>query len=131
VVTRFLAGAQITAREARSSFQGSMLQAPPAGLRRGYAIVLAAVCGSEDVVLARDLDEDEVVARWRKLAASLGLPMILCHANGETELLQRQLGGITLGRVALRRRRLVQRPRRRKQRVANGEWRMEGPPRSE
>jgi Family of unknown function (DUF6101) len=114
VVTRYVAGTQITGREPRSSFQGIMLKAPAPGLRRGYTIVLAAVSGSEDVALALDLAEDEVVARWRKLAASLGLPMMLCHADGEMELVQRQLGGVTLGREALRRRRLGPKRRRRK-----------------
>jgi hypothetical protein len=113
VVTRFVAGTQITGREPRSSFQGVMLKAPAAGLRRGYAIVLAAVSGAEDVALELDLGEDEVVARWRGAAAKLGLPMMLCHADGEIELLQRQLGGVTLGRDALRRRRVVRRRRRR------------------
>jgi hypothetical protein len=105
VVTRIVAKAQITSREKRSAFQGVMLKAPAPGLRRGYAIVLAAVHGNEDVVLAHDLREDEIVARWRGVAASLGLPMMLCHANGEMEFLHRQLGGVTLGREQARRRR--------------------------
>jgi hypothetical protein len=75
--------------------------------------VLAATSGSEDVALALDLGEDEVVACWREAAASLGLPMMLCHADGDTELLQRQLGGISLGSETFRRRRLTRRRRRR------------------
>ena len=67
--------------------------------------MLAAVCGNEDVVLAHDLSEDDVVARWRGLAASLCLPPLICHANGETEFLHRQLGAVTLGRPPARRRR--------------------------
>ena len=114
IVTRFLAGTQITGREPRSSFQGVMLKAPAPGHRRGYAIVLAAASDSEDVALAVDLSEDEVVARWRKAASSLLLPMLLCHADGETELLQRQLGGVTLGRAAWSRRRPVRKKRRRR-----------------
>jgi hypothetical protein len=111
IVTRSIAGTQITRREPRSSFQGIMLKAPAPGLRSGYSIVLAAVSGSEDVALASDLAEDEVVAHWRKLAASLSLPMMLCHADGEMELLQRQLGSVTLGSETRRRRRLVRRRR--------------------
>ena len=84
-----------------------MLKVPALGVRQGYAIVLAAVFGSEDVMLADSLDEDEIVARWRGLAASLGLPAMLCHANGETEFLHRQLGAVTLGRVSVKRRRRV------------------------
>jgi hypothetical protein len=114
VVTRFIAGTQISCREPRSSFQGVMLKAPAGGLRRGYAIVLAAVSGNEDVALALDLGESEVVAEWRKAAASLSLPMMLCHADGEMELLQRQLGGVTLGRHTLRRRKPAQKRRRRR-----------------
>ena len=113
IVTRLLAGTQITSREKRSCFQGVMLKAPAVGLRRGYAIVLAAASGSEDVVLALDLGEDEVVARWRKTASSLGLPMMLCHADGEMEPLQRQLGAVTLGRGTVRRRAMRKRRRRR------------------
>jgi hypothetical protein len=112
VVTRFLAGTQVTRREPRASFQGVMLRAPAPGLRRGYSIVLAAVAGNEDVALAFDLSEDEVVARWREAAASLGLPMMLCHADGDTELLQRQLGGVALGSRIGRRRSLRRRRRR-------------------
>jgi Family of unknown function (DUF6101) len=112
IVTRFIAGTQITWPEPRSSFQGIMLKAPAPGLRRGYSIVLAAASGAEDVALASDLAEDEVVARWRKAAASLSLPMMLCHADGEMELLQRQLGGVTLGETSRRRRK----PRRRRRR---------------
>jgi Family of unknown function (DUF6101) len=107
VVTRPIAGSRITSREKRSAFQGVMLKVPALGVRQGYAIVLAAVFGSEDVVLADGLDEDEIVARWRGLAASLGLPAMLCHANGETEFLHRQLGAVTLGRVSVKRRRRV------------------------
>jgi hypothetical protein len=48
------------------------------------------------------------------LAHSLGLPPFVCHANGETEFLHKQLGAVTLGREpARRRKRLVanRRPR--------------------
>jgi hypothetical protein len=114
VVTRFLAGTQITRREPRSSFQGVMLRAPAIGQRRGYSIVLAAIGGGEDVALALDLDENEVVAQWRETASLLGLPMMLCHASGEIELLQNQLGGIALGRSIFSRRRLRRVRRRRK-----------------
>jgi hypothetical protein len=114
VVTRFLAGTQITCREPRSSFQGVMLRAPALGQRRGYSIVLAAVAGGEDIALELDLDENDVVAHWRETAALLGLPMMLCHANGEIELLQNQLGGIALGRSIFNRRRLRRVRRRRK-----------------
>ncbi len=70
--------------------------------------MLAALEGHEDVVLAHDLSEDEVVARWRGLAASLSLPPMICHANGETEYLHQQLGAVVIGRrPAKRRRRLV------------------------
>ncbi|MBV9111363.1 MAG: hypothetical protein JOY67_00925 [Hyphomicrobiales bacterium] len=105
VVTRPLSSTLITSREPRSAFLGVMLKAPAMDERRGYAIVLAAKCGHEDIVLARDLDKDEVVARWRGLAGSLGLPPLLCHANGETEFLHKQLGAVALGRHAARRRR--------------------------
>jgi hypothetical protein len=114
LVTRSVASTRITCREPRAAFQGVMLKVPPTRAREGYAIVLAAVCGHEDVVLARDLGEDEVVAHWRGLAASLGLPPLVCHANGETEFLHKQLGAVALGRQpARRRRRLVanRRPR--------------------
>jgi hypothetical protein len=107
VVTRLIAGTRITSREKRSGFQGVMLKVPAQGARQGYAIVLAAICGSEDVVLALDLHEDEIVARWRGIAASLGLPAILCHVNGETEYLHPQLGAVTLGRASPRRRRAL------------------------
>jgi hypothetical protein len=105
VVTRPLAGTWITCREKRSAFQGLMLKVPGAGASRGYAIVLAAVCGSEDVLLEHDLGEEDVVARWRGLAASLCLPPLICHANGETEFLHPQLGAVTLGHPQARRRR--------------------------
>lgn len=105
LVTRSLASTRITCREARAAFQGVMLKVPPARAQQGYGIVLAAICGHEDVVLAKDLREDEVVARWRGLAASLGLPPLICHANGETEFLHRQLGAVALGRQPTRRRR--------------------------
>jgi hypothetical protein len=114
VVTRSIALTRITCREPRAAFQGVMLKVPPTHAPEGYAIVLAAVGGHEDVMLARDLGEDEVVARWRGLALSLGLPPLLCHANGEMEFLHKQLGAVTVGRQpARRRRRLVanRRPR--------------------
>ncbi|SDR38210.1 hypothetical protein SAMN05444161_3401 [Rhizobiales bacterium GAS191] len=97
VVTRAVAGVEITSCEKRSDFLGVVLKAPPPGARRGYAIVLAAMPGGEDLLLARDLDEDEIVAQWRATASSLGLPALLCHADGEMEFLQRQLGAVTLG----------------------------------
>ncbi|MFI5016086.1 MAG: DUF6101 family protein, partial [Hyphomicrobiales bacterium] len=112
VVTRGVAGTQITCREKRSSFQGVMLKTPARGALGGYAIVLAALCGAGDVVLAQHLGEDEIVARWRSAAASLGLPAMLCHTNGEIEYLHRQLGGVTLGRPAARRRKALPRNRR-------------------
>jgi len=114
VVTRSLGSAKITCREPRAAFQGVMLKVPPLRASEGYAIVLAAVGGHEDVLLARDLGEDEVVARWRGWAQALGLPGVLCHANGETEFLHQQLGAVTLGRrPPSRRRRCVanRRPR--------------------
>jgi hypothetical protein len=82
-----------------------MLKVPPRHISEGYAIVLAAAGGHEDVVLVRGLGDDEVVARWRGLAISLGLPPLLCHANGETEYLYIQLGAVALGRQPARRRR--------------------------
>lgn len=114
LVTRSLSSTSITSREPRAAFQGVMLKVPHPHAPDGYAIVLAALHGREDVVLAHGLTEDEVVARWRGLAASLSLPPLVCHANGETEFLHRQLGAVTLGRgPARRRRRLVanRRPR--------------------
>lgn len=114
LVTRSLASTRITWREPRASFQGVMLKVPPLRASEGYVIVLAAVEGHEDVLLAHDLGDDEVVARWRGLAHTLGLPPVLCHANGEMEFLHKQLGAVMLGRQSARRRsRLVanRRPR--------------------
>jgi hypothetical protein len=105
VVTRIVGGVRITSCERRSSFLGVALKAPALGMRQGYAIVLAAMPGGADVVLARDLGEEEIVARWRATASSLGLPALLCHADGETEFLQRQLGAVTLGGANRARRR--------------------------
>lgn len=105
LVTRSLACVRITCREPRAAFQGVMLKVPQMRASEGYEIVLAAVGGHEDVLLARDIGEDEVVACWRGLARALGLPPVLCHANGETEFLHKQLGAVTLGRQSARRRR--------------------------
>jgi Family of unknown function (DUF6101) len=105
VVTRAVGGVRITSCESRSGFLGVVLKAPQPGARRGYAIVLAAMPGGADVLLARDLDEDEIVARWRATASGLGLPALLCHADGEMEFLQRQLGAVTLGGASRVRRR--------------------------
>lgn len=108
LVTRSLLSTRITSREPRAAFQGVALKVPRRHASEGYAIMLAALEGHEDVVLAHDLSEDEVVARWRGLAASLSLPPMICHANGETEYLHQQLGAVVIGRrPAKRRRRLV------------------------
>ena len=97
VVTRNILGIGITSRVARSSFMGVMLKAPPPSARRGYAIALAATAGGEDVLLAGNLDETDIVAQWRAIAAELGLPALICHADGEIETLHGQLGAVTLG----------------------------------
>ncbi|MBV9054702.1 MAG: hypothetical protein JO196_20095 [Hyphomicrobiales bacterium] len=105
LVTRPLSSTSLISREPRSAFLGVMLKVPGANERGAYVVVLAAKDDREDLVLARDLGKDDVVARWRGLAASLGLPPVLRHANGEIEFLHMQLGAIALGRGSPKRRR--------------------------
>jgi len=112
VVTRNILGTGITSRVARSSFIGVMLKVPPPGARRGYAIALAATAGGEDVLLTRDLDETDIVAQWRAIAAELGLPALICHADGEIETLHSQLGAVTLGHTGESRRKPIAKNRR-------------------
>ena len=74
----FLARA-ITCREPRAAFQGVMLKVPRRARADGYAIVLAALYGHEDVVLAHDLARGRgggALARIGRLPrpAAAGLP---------------------------------------------------------
>jgi Family of unknown function (DUF6101) len=112
LVTRAVAGVRITSPEKRSSFTGVILKVPSAGKGARYAIVLASKLGADDIVLEQCLREHEVVARWRAIASSLGLPALILHADGELEYLQIQLGGIIVGSADTDRRRNPSRNRR-------------------
>jgi len=112
LVTRPVAGTRITSREKRSSFKGVILKVPSARRGARYTIVLASRSGGDDVVLERCLPEHEVIARWRAIACSLGLPALILHADGELEYLQIQLGGIIVGSADTDRRRNPSRNRR-------------------
>jgi hypothetical protein len=77
--------------------------AGPDGDEERFEIAAVDTYGATLLPFGRFSDE-EVVAEWRKLGATSGLPLIIERADGAFDLPYPQLGRLQLGAIRLRRR---------------------------
>lgn len=78
----------------------------------GYVVALADAAGTELLGLG-PFEEAEVIATWRRLGASTGLPLVAVGPEGERETAYDQIGRLRFGGALPRRRRVAsgRRPR--------------------
>lgn len=68
-----------------------------------FVVAVLDAAGADLVVLA-GIDEDDVVAVWRTLGATAGLPLAILDGNGVAEHAEVQIGRLKLGESRARRR---------------------------
>jgi Family of unknown function (DUF6101) len=82
---------------------GVALRLEGAGDTESFAIAIVDLHGVTLIPLGRFAEED-VVAEWRALGASSGLPLLIERADGSFDLPYPQIGRVRLGEFRIRRR---------------------------
>lgn len=80
-----------------------MVRRPEAG-DRVYEVVVFFADGREPLPLGPLMDDTEIIAHWRRMAAGLGLPMLVQRPDGSLFAPYDQIGRVLLGPLRYRRR---------------------------